>query len=169
LKSCSQAKVRSTTQRARPPGAVLGCRYLWNGFTYDHCCAWSRTLTWKGAVLFVSANVERGVVRAFSLGKVGPVSRTVAPSRAEKRSIIAVIRADFCGPGSCDVRVTGVRLSGTNRSYGAADVWDPGVGGADVIVRRVNGRWKVVAGGTDDVGCGIVPRKVLNDLRLYCP
>jgi hypothetical protein len=145
------------------------CHYTWQGFAYDGVQTWFRSLVWSGAQMQVIVSVDRGVVKSFSISKLGAAGHSTAPTTATAKAIIAVVRSTVCGASPCPgAKIDHIRLARTDPSYATAAIYDPKVGGAAILLRRGGVVWKVIDYGSSQVGCGHAPTKVLDDLGLYC-
>lgn len=101
---------------------------------------------------------------------------TTAPARsrdsvpelcgAEQAAISAAIAASV-GSASPTV-IAQCRFAASDRRWIVVLLDDQATGGATVLLVQENGAWRVVARGTDNVGCGLAPQGVLVDLGLLC-
>ena len=92
-----------------------------------------------------------------------------APATSPTATIVRVIQSELeaCKAHSC--RVSNIRLSSHDPTYGVASVAAQGVGDAVAVVHRIGSAWTIVDVGSSEVGCGVAPRTILSDLDLSCP
>jgi hypothetical protein len=91
----------------------------------------------------------------------------------ERRAIVAAIdlfqlKQDCASTRTCKPRVSDIRISLADQSFAMAGVWVPNVGGAQVLLHKVYGTWRVKDIGSSDVGCGKAPKAVRVDLEITC-
>lgn len=144
------------------------CTYTWDGLSSDEGQSWYRSFVWRGARMQVQATVNRGVVQWFSISKLGSAGVSLRAPAGVSRAIVAATLHEICGGNPCKITVTEIRLAQSDPSYAADVISNPRVGSAVVLLHRVRSVWRVVDYGSAHVGCGEAPKKVLDDLGLYC-
>lgn len=91
----------------------------------------------------------------------------------ERKAIVAAIdryqiTQDCEATRTCSPTISNIRVSLANQSFAMADLYVRGVGGAEVLLRKLYGTWRVRDIGSSDVGCGKAPKAVRVDLEITC-
>ncbi|SNQ51938.1 conserved hypothetical protein [Frankia canadensis] len=99
---------------------------------------------------------------------------TASPTRVATDSpspIAAITAAVKRDPAIApDATVEKVTISSIDSHWALAVSSSPSAGGAQVVLHRTSGVWKVVSLGSSEVGCGDgVPAAVMAELGLECP
>lgn len=96
-----------------------------------------------------------------------------SPTPTERKAIVAAVnrfqlKQDCESTHTCRPKVSNIRVSLANQSFAMANVYVPGIGGAQVLLHKLYGTWRVTDIGSSDVGCGKAPKTVRIDLEITC-
>lgn len=124
------------------------------------------TRTRHFALALVAVVILAGLLAGFA-------SAYRSATRAERKAIVAAIdrfqlKQDCVSAHTCRPKVSGVRVSLADQSFAMANVYVPGIGGAEVLLHKLYGTWRVTDIGSSDVGCGKAPKAVRIDLEITC-
>lgn len=124
----------------------------------------------KRTMIAITLAATMGAGAVTTAGSAQAAS-TTQPSASTKAAIAqAIKRSPLVGDVAPDLLlVTKTRLAKTDHSWAAAQIAirNSDSGEAQVLLKRINGRWQVRDLGTDQIGCQIAPKPIRNQLSLW--